>query len=411
VATQGPSAPTPAPSSENILEDGGSIQGGGGGDFSASAFWYKAGEVKHELIPENWHNTNDLNQEQIKKIIALIDPKMTLVKVTSEALYVRSKDGKSLRVDAVNIPEKKIIILFKPTWERYFATGTEVRHLVLHEFLGLAGIDDEGYKISNKFFTPSKQDISFELKKVKCNAFGEVHIVGEHIKTYSNGSSSPPSEFTGSVRAGDSSEKCQLMLLETDHGREVQKKCETLDDTYDLKVAQSTIALDLSEPVRQAGLRDITQEIQILVDVAMSGGRRVFGYGAAAGRVSFESPRVTSTARLILLDKKTGMKKVLDVMKVEAVQSDNDKKVSLKFVLNNSELYSQLEKYNVDLNLYIKTRDPNFLSVNNFWYYIRAYAQENAPPGQEEMYLKNTIFQGLGNIVPQYVDVSCILDI
>ena len=69
----------------------------------------------------------------------------TKIESTDQALVI---DGKSQ--DAINYPAEKRIILSRQGWSSL--VGYEQRILVLHEYLGILGVDDSNNKISERNF-------------------------------------------------------------------------------------------------------------------------------------------------------------------------------------------------------------------------------------------------------------------
>ncbi len=146
----------------------GVISGGGGGDFDLALFWSYVHDIKTNLTPERVQS-NLLTREDLEKLKEIMTPQQTNVKMQDEPLFILNDKGERISVGAVNIPDKKEILLHRPTWRNHYLSRLEIRHLILHEFLGLREIDDTGYRISQKVFYPVRPVLQFEETEAGCS--------------------------------------------------------------------------------------------------------------------------------------------------------------------------------------------------------------------------------------------------
>lgn len=162
---------------KDLLFDGGVINNGGGGVFSASFFWeFTLGVVKPRLKAlresqtdgQAWFMGATLTNDEADRVIALMDPNVVKILISKNPIYVK-ENGQDVQKDAVNVPGANEIYLYSPNWEYYFTKGVAVSHLILHEFLGLARIDDTGYKNSRGIFPDLTEKLSFKAKEIACN--------------------------------------------------------------------------------------------------------------------------------------------------------------------------------------------------------------------------------------------------
>lgn len=58
--------------------------------------------------------------------------------------------------------------MYKPTWDYRFQWDYDVRHLVPHEFLGIARMSDQDYQLSSKIFPPSNTALNFLDNALVC---------------------------------------------------------------------------------------------------------------------------------------------------------------------------------------------------------------------------------------------------
>ncbi len=115
---------------------------GNGGDGYALEFMAlgrkAAGEVRLHPDPR-------ISEDSLRKAIE------TTNVTTKERLELQG-----VEVDAINYPEQKRIELNRSRWKEY---GLDQKAaLVLHEYLGVIGLDDSKYEISGKYFLASSQE-------------------------------------------------------------------------------------------------------------------------------------------------------------------------------------------------------------------------------------------------------------
>jgi hypothetical protein len=114
---------------------------GNAGDAFASEFVLSGRDLvqRMKLLPASERQGVDLNQ----LAGAVLNTKVH----TEERLILRG-----MEVDALNFPEKGLIILSRARW-RPLRVASETRQrltLVLHEYLGVMGLDDSQYRLSGR---------------------------------------------------------------------------------------------------------------------------------------------------------------------------------------------------------------------------------------------------------------------
>lgn len=102
-----------------------------------------------------------------------IDPDLFEKKVQTAAIQVTSQPlthPKKGTVDALNFPSENLIQLYKSAWESRFRAGADVRFMVLHEYLGLMGVEDSDFRVSSTIFPVNAFAPRFTSAALKCSA-------------------------------------------------------------------------------------------------------------------------------------------------------------------------------------------------------------------------------------------------
>ena len=139
---------------------GGSMDSGGG-SASAAEFvqlGHQAGSVLRQLV--NFPMTTAQFEDVIQN---------THVEFTNQKL----RDSNNLEVDALNFPAKKVVRVNLDRWARLMAQPTRKFQLVIHEYLGIAGINDKSYRWSQKVM-----DGGIKLTTLTCRYNVDDHITG-----------------------------------------------------------------------------------------------------------------------------------------------------------------------------------------------------------------------------------------
>lgn len=143
----------------------------GGGNFTVPVFWEKVlTEIKPEL--ESLKDEQILTKIQVQKLLGLMDKDSVEIRLSEIKLTIKEDDDE-VPVDAINYPALRLIELDKTSWEYTVKQGHDVNYLILHEFLGLANIDDTNYKISSKILPPKRLNISFDSNQISCEVAGK----------------------------------------------------------------------------------------------------------------------------------------------------------------------------------------------------------------------------------------------
>ncbi len=166
-------------------------EGSGGGDLRAMQFVKVADKIAEYL--ENGKNPpNALKEIDLKALRQAIDK--TTVESTSEVLSLPSGESVSaVTKDALNWFSKKRIVFNREAWD-VIPDGSRRAALVLHEYLGIMGIDDQNYGYSRLLFEnpglkilfdniPETQEITEGLDfdfAVKCT----IDFRGRHIDEF-----------------------------------------------------------------------------------------------------------------------------------------------------------------------------------------------------------------------------------
>lgn len=109
----------------------------GGGDRIGQEFFTRAHSIQRYIESSDVLFLNELQKEKVKQVIN--DMKV----ITLERVF-----RGDIPVDAVNIPKINTIFIGRERWDEKRNDLVEVERFVLHEILGLAGIEDSQYQVS-----------------------------------------------------------------------------------------------------------------------------------------------------------------------------------------------------------------------------------------------------------------------
>ena len=281
----GTAASTPLPPASQA--SGGSIQGGGGGTFTLSVFWALVRQVETSLQDDTF--TNVLSADQLKSVRSLMQKGVVRIEYGVPPLFVVNKDGKRVKVDAINYPNDKKIVIDQKAWDQNFTSGLEMRHLVLHEFLGLAGIDDSEYRISQRYFPPGLTEIPYDMNKLNCSLS---YTMGFRLKPdfyIDSGDKSFEVSFGKSTSVAKQGEKFCVK-----QGKD-QAICGQKGLSSQAKLAEFHQLLDWNRP-------EDTKLTQYAVHgwVQLTNGSYSYGSGAASKERFYEPGSLTLIAKLII---------------------------------------------------------------------------------------------------------------
>ncbi|HEX4924968.1 MAG TPA: hypothetical protein VFV50_12820 [Bdellovibrionales bacterium] len=159
-ADRGPRAPTPAAQGTETS---------GGGSFLEAMFRETAKRALQEMLLR--YQAHPKTQEYFETLRPLIENEQLVKIAISKTPLKHAQKGE---VDALNFPETKEIHLYEKVWADRFTKNEDVRVLVLHEYFGLAKIDDTDFKLSLLFFPATGYAPDYASTHVDCdvNAWG-----------------------------------------------------------------------------------------------------------------------------------------------------------------------------------------------------------------------------------------------
>ena len=265
----------------------------GGGNFSIPLFWEK---VEKNIIPElkslKENGSKYLSKKDIDKLIGLMNKKKTKVVETNEVLTIKVK-GKKVPVDALNYPGRNFIELYKPTWNSRTQAEYSIDYLILHEFMGLAGLTDIDSEISVKVFPPSREPLDFSSDTIICN--GKANYIkfddqNWHIR-------SPNRKYIEiKLSDGESINKNPKCGLEDTSTGE----CIKYVGDYKVKKAKGRIELDFDKDTKA------DKDYFIEVSANLRSSYYNFGYGGARNRLFNNDPQLYVSFKLKYFDKEKG---------------------------------------------------------------------------------------------------------
>ncbi|MCO5143828.1 MAG: hypothetical protein M9962_12125 [Oligoflexia bacterium] len=119
---------------------------GGGGSAYEVAFISIGRSLVDELQKVNPDKVAGVPLLQLRQVID-----ESMVDASFDLLYRGSRKNKK-RVDALNYPKKKKIVLSIPAWNK-LETFEQKENLVLHEYLGLMNLEKDNYDLSQKMLS------------------------------------------------------------------------------------------------------------------------------------------------------------------------------------------------------------------------------------------------------------------
>jgi len=402
-----------------MMKSGGSIQGGGGGTFSIPMFWRWVYYVKVGLLAHR--ESGVLSPDQIDKVIGLMNSNITSITVTEKALAAKNKNGILMPVDALNFPSQHMIVLNKTAWENHFKSGLEFRHLILHEFLGLAKIDDTDNKISSTYFDSLRRPIPFAWNNVDCEASGSFLY--------------------------HSDEKLEMMITEL----------KTQDPSF-----VSYYGLDkYANPYGQLkGFREIFAEPKLIGNASTPGypckfpsesnkncvrdQRRLYKLMSHEAELSvqenfwrnkvprprffakynvslanyFESPNFVGinrteanlTGQLLVLDPVTDSKTVISIQSSKAISLDEDGDLQMEVQLQSPEIPNALLNAGIEIGPALSSEgNSDHSGAQNILNLLEDYADANGVKNHTDaaLFLNRTVLKNLAPVVPLNVTLSC----
>lgn len=391
---------------------GGVIQGGGGGNFDLAIFW---DQVDRSLVPGLQNNGNLeklFTKEQARALIELMKKGVVDVEIVDEDLKVLDNRGKEVRVDAVNLPEKKEIRLFRPTWQFYFTKGMEFRHLILHEFMGLAGIPDLAYSVSSRAFQPREKPVSFYYQKMSCEIRswfmvwnGQAYTIRNFYAKNSGQNSETP--FSKAERKGRSDQNCEDPLPPIRVCKDVSRLVKEARLHLEYEIPQ-----DIQLSLKQRGLKtESLPQYSVEVIATLEGEAFENGWGAAANHRTFLPP-------LLSLYQQAQMKSAVGVAKVLSAHEEGfwkfpeDSGETLSLSLFNPDLQSALLRDGVRLQI---DQDRNasgggsgLMNVYNFSKVLSRHAlTKGASRNGIDAYWKKSLFSEMPDFFPIVMYGSC----
>ena len=334
-----------------------------------------------------------LSAAQVKTVLSLIDPKKIQVRETDELLYVKNARGEDERVDAINYPDRREIVLFAPAWREHIRYGFELKHLVLHELLGLARIDDAGYKISAKIFPPSRRPVSLTDGLAKCYAsmwvlYFDAEGVSRIRQAFpAQGQSFEKTFGAAERRGGKKSSVCGLNgCRDKDYGRLVR--------SLDLRVP---LKLDTEAPDAKTYFIEIAS--------ALEGESFLFGWGAASRLLVYNPP----LASWIVSVSTNG--KVATMAEGTILGSNDSGRVTFGVQLPDPSFHQALRESGIRLEIAPKVHrevGQGILDIHNVWELLRSHAvSKGAAEGEVDRYLRENVFKSFGEAVPITTAVTC----
>lgn len=378
------------------LTGGGSIQGGGGGNFSAALFWRYTDDIKSRLDEKAF--ASPLTPQQRESILALLDDSVVQLKTSEKPLFVKDERGVDTQVDAVNFPDEKIIILYVPAWQRFFSSGLEIRHLILHEFLGLARVADIRYSISSRIFVPMNNPIPFQWNKVICGVQGYLlyHSPTRYNmqQTFGDGhrparDASPTVVFPKPIRMGLTEGKDQSRMIK-----------------------RASMKLDFNINEKYWENPPVLPQLSVQLDFIFGADFQNYGWGGAANGTFSNNSDFSLLAQVTTTDPNTKASSVLMAHLHEADKLDSDGNLAMNFTMINPQLLGALSNAGIRIQPAASAPVGQYLfNAHNVSALLQDYARAHGAQGDKEIdaYLAKTIFKNLPAATPIYISVECHL--
>ena len=380
---------------------GGSIQGGGGGHFTAAMFWRWVDSIKHVMNDQSF--TQLLSKEQKEELFLHMDPKVTELVFSTTQLYVEDKDGNDVPVDAVNVPDTKKIYLFRPVWDEFIRNNMEVRHLILHEFLGLVRIDDDGLRISRRYIPLVPKVVSFDMENAKCSAKGFVLVRGEkrHAIEYFYMDKDIEVAFSAPEKMGHVQNYC------TDPN-DRSRNCLYKDNTRNFKKISRLEKLLVAVPHGEN--QPSPAAFSLKIDLLLGDAFQSYGSGGASSQTFPANPDIEMITQLISQKGKSALPQVLAVDSHQVYEPDSGGEISLMTTMLNPQFAEMFLHAGISFKTASRSEQGiGTLSAQNLSNLLYDYARAKGAKDHDQVsqILERHVFQNMPKVTPIYLQVYC----
>lgn len=371
---------------------------GGGGTFSEPLFWTI---VRQEIIPglQNSENRTLLTDKQRSVLIANMNPAVTKIEIKKEQLYI-IKNGKDIPVDAVNFSAPKRIQLFDPAWQLQVRSNMDIKHLILHEFMGVSKISDQSH-ISSQIFPPERLPIAFSASELECTSTVKYIRIKEQVWQIRDMPSIEPIKVSlSSVKRLNPKPKCADI-------DPVTYKCRQYAQDFQVKSAQVQIPIKFDNGDSSGSTYHIDAVINFLNSYYS------YGWGGAATELSKRSSRLQVFWKLVRVDS-DGTKRTLSVLTSSTEETDSfSDRTTLGLNIPVSDFLDVLNNNGFQLSIasYSGEITDLFHSYNVAGFLDSLAAQEGLPQGpKRDDFIIKTVLKGMpGNALPFRIYTSCVL--
>lgn len=371
---------------------------GGGGTFSRALFW---STIREEIIPglQSSENRTLLTESERKTLIANMDPAVTKIEIVKEQLYV-TEDGKRVPVDAVNFASPKMIQLFDPSWQLQVSSNMDIKHLILHEFMGVSKISDKNL-ISSQIFPPKRLPISFAANDLECEAavkYIRVKDEGWYIRDMPPGK--PIKVSLSQVKRLNPKPKCSYIDPQT-------SKCTQYAGDLQVKSAQVRIPVEFDKTDSSGSTYYIDGVINLL--------NSYYGYGwGAAASDTFKRPSKLEMFWKLVKVGENGAKQTLSVLTSSKSSTDDySDRTTLAQDIPVSDFLDVLNSNGTQLSLAGYSGEVTSLFHSyNVAGFLESLADQSglSDPSKRNKYIIETALKGMsGNALPFRVYTSCEL--
>jgi hypothetical protein len=378
--------------------------GSGGGNFTIPVFWQR---VEEGLVPAlHKYKTGErklLGHQQIDKLLSLMKREIVKVELTNEQLFLE-RDSKKIPVDALNYPSKKLIQLHKPIWQSKIDQGFSIDHLILHEFMGLAGIPDVDSSVSAKIIPPVRSPIAFESDKLKCTTVLKyVFVSDRHTRnkkmSWHVRDTAESDEFIVQLSPAtklNQKPKCHLKDEKTN-------TCVQYAEDYKIKTAEFQLPLEFYYPRHVEFMNDETDitdgEYFIEGSVHLISSYYGYGWGAAASTLFLRQPQLQMVWKLVHYDTKKNLRRILSQVSQETFETDefrNTASLAVEFPV--STFTELLEKNGFRLSLIPSGGEVHrMFHSDNIVEFLTQTALSSGAKTQEEVddFVMNKVLKGM----------------
>lgn len=373
---------------------------GGGGAFTIATFWEI---VKTEIVPALKNLDQDkqkiLSSEQVSKLLEYMQPKKTQVEMKLEQIYI-TKNGKKIPVDAANYPSASLIELYQPSWQYQINSGMDIKHLILHEFMGVTKISDLDH-VSSKIFPPRRLPIPFYAQKIVCESAVKYIRIKENNWYINDTPPIDPITFTLSKETRlNKNPKC----VETD---KETLTCIKYANDYWVKKAEVRIPIILGQNDNAGGTYYIEASINVLSSYYG------YGWGAAMNTLFLRNPLMQIIWKLIYIENNRD-RKTLTILTQEKYETDEfSNKTSLVESIPVPAFIETLNRNGFQLSAApYKGEVTSLFHSYNIAGFLNETAISNGYNQRKEIdnYVVHKILKGMkGNSLPFRIDVSCTL--